>query len=52
MSLFSPNTGKYGVEKTLYLDTFHAMEALSDRSIYYTCKIARTHTKTINLKYH
>ena len=24
-SVFSPNTGKYGPEKTLYLDTFHAV---------------------------
>ena len=23
-SVFSPNTGKYGPEKTLYLDNFHA----------------------------
>ena len=22
--VFEPNTGKYGTEKTLYLDTFHA----------------------------
>ena len=25
ISVFSPNAGKYGPEKTLYLDTFHAM---------------------------
>ena len=25
MSVFSPNTGKYGPEKTMYLDTFHAV---------------------------
>ena len=24
--VFSPNTGKYGPEKTLYLDTFHAVD--------------------------
>ena len=24
-SVFSPNTGKYGPEKTPYLDTFHAV---------------------------
>ena len=23
--LFNPNTGKYGLEKTPYLDTFHAV---------------------------
>ena len=28
LSGFSPNAGKYGPEKTLYLDTFHAMRAL------------------------
>ena len=26
--LFSPNTGKYGPEKTPYLDTFHAKEGI------------------------
>ena len=25
ISIFSPNTGKYGPEKTPYLDTFHAV---------------------------
>ena len=25
LSVFSPNAGKYGAEKTPYLDTFHAM---------------------------
>ena len=25
ISVFSPNTGKYGPEKTPYLDTFHAV---------------------------
>ena len=25
LSLFSPNAGKYGPEKTPYLDTFHAV---------------------------
>ena len=25
--IFSPNTGKYGPEKTPYLDTFHALQA-------------------------
>ena len=25
LSVFSPNAGKYGPEKTLYLDTFHAV---------------------------
>ena len=26
ISVFSPNTGKYGPEITTYLDTFHAMK--------------------------
>ena len=26
--VFSPNTGKYGPEKTPYLDTFHSVEHL------------------------
>ena len=30
--VFSPNTGKYGPEKTPYLDTFHAV----DYPIFYT----------------
>ena len=25
LSVFSPNSGKYGPETTLYLDTFHAV---------------------------
>ena len=28
LSVFSPNAGKYGPEKTPYLDTFHAVHAL------------------------
>ena len=27
LSVFSPNVGKYGPEKTPYLDTFHAVDA-------------------------
>ena len=29
ISVFSPNTGKYGPEITLYLDTFHAVSLIS-----------------------
>ena len=29
-SVFSPNTGKYGPEKTPYLDTFHAVKVIMD----------------------
>ena len=29
LSVFSPNAGKYGPEKTAYLDTFHAVLSLS-----------------------
>ena len=33
---FSPNAGKYGPEKTLYLDTFHAVIILYDIiTLYY-----------------
>ena len=32
-SVFSPNAGKYGLEKTLYLDTFHAVIFLMDAKI-------------------
>ena len=28
LSVFSPNAGKYGQEKTLYLDTFHAVSKM------------------------
>ena len=28
LSVFSPNAGKYGPEKTLYLDTFHTVVSL------------------------
>ena len=28
ISVFSPNTGKYGLEKTPYLDTFHTVRLL------------------------
>ena len=31
--LFSPNTGKYGPEKTPYLDTFHAvLDVIKERA--------------------
>ena len=29
ISVFSPNTGKYGPEKTPYLDTFHAVKIIT-----------------------
>ena len=31
---FSPNTGKYGPEKTPYLDTFHVVKLISSPRIY------------------
>ena len=31
LSVFSPNAGKYGPEKTPYLDTFHAYVSLQIR---------------------
>ena len=30
-SIFSPNTGKYGPEKTPYLNTFHAVKKMFNR---------------------
>ena len=30
LSVFSPNTGKYGPEITPYLDTFHAVTGMLD----------------------
>ena len=32
-SVFSPNAGKYGPEKTPYLDTFHAVMLLGPRAL-------------------
>ena len=39
-SVFSPNAGKYGPEKTLYLETFHAVNAVSNDYLpaaFYSC---------------
>ena len=36
-SVFSPNTGNYGPEKTLYLDTFHTVRVAMD-SVNMECK--------------
>ena len=45
LSVFRPNSGKYGPEKTPYLDTFHAVErfrntlwkwTITKRFLYYT----------------
>ena len=33
LSVFSPNTGKYGQEITLYLDTFHDLGIIHHNSI-------------------
>ena len=33
LSSFSPNAGKYGPEKTPYLDTFHAVTVIMTTSI-------------------
>ena len=35
-SVFRPNTGKYRIEKTPYLDTFHAVTEAQERSYTYT----------------
>ena len=36
LSVFSPNAGKYGPEKTPYLDTFHAVQSLHHRDAFQT----------------
>ena len=38
ISVFSPNAGKYGPEKTLYLDTFHAV-LITLKEIFYYLKL-------------
>ena len=35
ISVFSPNAGKYGAEKTLYLHTFHAVSVLGRVTKFY-----------------
>ena len=42
LSLFSPNTGKYGPEKTLHLDTFHAVLMYSEYEVYLNLHFAGT----------
>ena len=34
MSVFNPNTGKYGTEKTPYLDTFRAVSDVNSHNNY------------------
>ena len=33
-SIFSPNAGKYGPEKTPYLETFHAVSCIGGRKTF------------------
>ena len=42
LSIFSPNTGKYGPEKNPYLDTFHAVlsNGLFLKSLYKLTNLA------------
>ena len=42
LSVFSPNAGKYGPEKTLYLDTVHAVGVIIIRNISAFCKPGHT----------
>ena len=44
LSVFSPNTGKYGPEKTSYLDTFHAVRCFRNEGKFHKFK-----TKTLVL---
>ena len=52
MFLFSPNAGKYGPEKTLYLDTFHAVKFLIKSKIWLilTSLFASSYTQRIIIK--
>ena len=38
LSVFSPNTGKYGPEKTSYLDTFHAVRCFRNEGKFHKFK--------------
>ena len=35
LSVFSPNAGKYGPEKTPYLDTFHTVRTLNNQGFLF-----------------
>ena len=41
LSVFSPNTGKYGPEITPYLDTFHAVYVLLRKNKYVQTKATK-----------
>ena len=41
-SVFSPNTGKYGPEKTLYLDTFHAVGIFTENFTIFFSNAGKT----------
>ena len=47
MYIFNPNTGKYGPEKTQYLDTFHAVlvSVLTDVDKQYFCVMLMRNTR-------
>ena len=59
ISVFSPNTGQYGPEKSLYLDTFHAVKNLllarcrafehAEPTIIYVIKIFHLHYRELAL---
>ena len=53
ISVFSPNPGKYGPEKTLYLDNFHAMNDLPSDTLSDTLflKILNLLVSTFHLKF-
>ena len=46
LSVFSPNTGKYGPEITPYLDTFHAVFG----KIYIRIQEQKAESDTVDLK--
>ena len=45
LSVFSPNTGKYGPEITLYLDTFHAVYNLPPDSALHSAPYSAQYLK-------
>ena len=46
LSVFSPNAGKYGSEKTLYLDTFHAVIKKETLTQPLSCEFYKTVHRT------
>ena len=43
--VFSPNTGKYGPEKTPYLETFLAHSAIFTKKVHHRCLTAEVYSE-------